>query len=74
MNAGGDLECHSANHHACNWVDNKDACEDTIAYKAGKDSLVCEAMHKREWGEPGYDNPDHWCYLKITKFSGFSSY
>jgi len=60
-NSDGDVECMSTNHHDCLWSSDA-GCQQTVARPPENiQPLVCGAMHNREWGGPGYDNPGHWC-------------
>jgi len=56
----GQIECMSNNHRDCLW---EGQCEDKLSSynTAAIRPLRCGKMHLREWGNTGYDIPDHWC-------------
>ncbi|MBI3149145.1 MAG: hypothetical protein HYZ17_11605 [Betaproteobacteria bacterium] len=56
LTAEGDVQCLSWNAHDCAWGDTGE-----IRNRQAIRPLVCGAMHLREWGIAGYDNPRHWC-------------
>ncbi|KAF0720297.1 Aste57867_416 [Aphanomyces stellatus] len=59
----GEVECMSANHHDCHWQGSAEDCQilaDTNP-PSGVDPLICGAFHNKEWGVPGYGDPNHWC-------------
>jgi hypothetical protein len=60
-NTSGDVECMSRNHRDCMWSSDAQCARDRDNPPSSVDPLVCGAMHQREWGSPGYDNPGHWC-------------
>ena len=64
-NNNGDVECDSVNHHDCLWGQQPwgGGLIGVILRTAWgtEQPLTCGDMHAREWGGPGYDNPNHWC-------------
>ncbi|RHY74416.1 hypothetical protein DYB34_013693 [Aphanomyces astaci] len=66
VNAAGNIECLSSNHHDCAWQSNHEACDTVkqsklLADATDESPLVCGAQHFQEWGSTGYDSPHHWC-------------
>lgn len=67
LNDQGDVECMSTNNKDCLWDGN---CYNTLTTPADSlKPLICGDMHKKEWGGPGYDNPNHWCSTTRSYFS-----
>ena len=50
----GDVECMSYDGRHCTWGSA------TPDYTRAN-PLTCGAMHRIQWGEPGYGDPAHWC-------------
>lgn len=57
-NTAGDVQCMSANGHDC----VSGGCAANILNPPSPvKPLVCGEMHQKEWGGPGYNDPNHWC-------------
>ena len=69
LSTSGDIQCHSEDHHECNWTDSLAECQSTIANMEGKLPLECGDMHTEEFGGPGYEYPWHQCSLEKLKFT-----
>jgi hypothetical protein len=58
------VSCLSENANDCVWGN----CNERLAYYSDPANaarikpLVCGSMHQAAYGEPGYGDPEHWCY------------
>ena len=61
----------SQNNKDCLWRNNDVECNIllTSTPKYLK-PLVCGDMHKKVWGDTGYDNQSHWCTKGKQHFVG----
>ena len=72
--ADGDIECLSTNAKDCMWQTDEASTKKLLANIPSPNSpLVCGDMHKKLYGDKGYDTPDHWCNKAMKQLNPTSS-